>query len=204
MTSGFFSGPTPNLPASSERPATSRLTAMTKNVLPDAPQDLRTDPPFMADERESLESWLELYRTTLPLKIAGLTPEQLGARSVPPSTLSLLGIVRHLTGVEQYWFTVVVAGREVAPIYCEDDHDGDFNDARPETASADVARYAEGLETAREQAAAVADLSAALPGKRRGNDVNLRWVYVHMIEEYARHLGHADLLREAVDGVTGY
>lgn len=170
----------------------------------DTPLDTRTDPPFMADERESLESWLELYRTTLPLKISGLTPEQLSTRSVPPSTLSLLGIVRHLTGVEQYWFTVVVGGLEVAPIYCEDDRDGDFTDARPETASADVARYAEELDTARAHAARVEDLGAALPTRRRGSEVNLRWVYVHMIEEYARHLGHADLLRESIDGVTGY
>lgn len=170
----------------------------------DTALDTRTDPPFMAGERESLESWLELYRTTLPLKIADLTPEQLSARSVPPSTLSLLGIVRHLTGVEQYWFTVVVGGKEVAPIYCEDDRDGDFNDSRPETTVADVARYDAELRTARERAAEVTNLSAALPGRRRGSEVNLRWVYVHMIEEYARHLGHADLLRESIDGVTGY
>ncbi|PFG34385.1 DinB family protein [Sanguibacter antarcticus] len=170
----------------------------------DATQDLRSHPPFMAGDRESLESWLELYRTTLPLKIDGLTPEQLSARSVPPSTLSLLGIVRHLTGVEQYWFTVVVGGNETPPIYCEDDDDGDFDDARAETASADVARYGAELNTARERAGEVVDLDAALPGRRRGSEVNLRWVYVHMIEEYARHLGHADLLREAVDGVTGY
>lgn len=171
---------------------------------PDAQQDLRTDPPFMAGERESLESWLELYRTTLPLKIAGLTPDELSERSVPPSTLSLLGIVRHLTGVEQYWFTVVVAGLEVAPIYCEDDHDGDFNGASAATASADVARYTAELTTARGHAARVENLSTALPTLRRGSEVNLRWVYVHMIEEYARHLGHADLLRESIDGVTGY
>lgn len=168
------------------------------------PLDLRTDPPFMAGERESLESWLELYRTTLPLKIAGLTPEQLSARSVPPSTLSLLGIVRHLTGVEQYWFTVVVAGLEATALFDESNPDSDFDDARPDTASVDLDRYSAELVVARAHAAQVDDLDVALPGRRRGSEVNLRWVYVHMIEEYARHLGHADLLREAVDGVTGY
>ncbi|AKU19152.1 hypothetical protein VV02_20550 [Luteipulveratus mongoliensis] len=158
----------------------------------------------MADERESLESWLELYRTTLPLKIAGLTAEQLCERPVSPSTLSLLGVTRHLTKVEHYWFTSVVAGIEAPALYCEHDPDGDFNNIGTEHALADVARFHEEVAGARDRARAVSDLSAPLLGRRRGQEVNLRWVYVHMIEEYARHLGHVDLLREAVDGTTGY
>ncbi len=168
------------------------------------PTDDRADIPLMAGERESLESWLEMYRMTLPLKVGGLTPEQLCRASVPPSNLSLLGLVRHLTEVERYWFGSVVAGRALPSIYCEDDRDGDFNAVDPVLALTDLIRYDEELATSRTLAAEVPDLDAALPGTRRGQPVNLRWVYVHMIEEYARHLGHADLLREAIDGVTGY
>jgi Protein of unknown function (DUF664) len=166
------------------------------------PIDDRAEVPFMAGERESLESWLEMYRRTLPLKVGGLTPEQLCTASVPPSNLTLLGLVRHLTKVEQYWFSTVVSGELVPLVY--GDRDGDFNEITPAHAMADLARYDQELVTSRSAAASVADLDRALPGTRHGQELNLRWVYVHMIEEYARHLGHADLLREAIDGVTGY
>ena len=166
--------------------------------------DDRADPPFMAGDRESLESWLELYRATVPIKVGGLTPEQLCRPAVPPSTLTLLGIVRHLTKVERYWFVNVVGGEEAAILYCEDDEDGDFNDLKEDSALADLERFEAELAVSRERARAVTDLDAPLRGKRRGQDLNLRWVYVHMVEEYARHLGHADLIRECVDGVTGY
>jgi hypothetical protein len=145
-----------------------------------------------------------MYRTTLPLKVGGLTPDQLCAASAPPSNLTLLGLVRHLTEVEQYWFGTVVSGQSLPAIYCEDDGDGDFTLIDPAHALDDLARYGNELVASRARAARVADLDAALPGTRRGQQVNLRWVYVHMIEEYARHLGHADLLREAIDGATGY
>ena len=168
------------------------------------PTDDRADIPLMAGERESLEAWLEMYRRTLPLKVGGLTPAQLCTASVPPSNLSLVGLVRHLTEVEGYWFGTVVSGGPLTSLYCEDDRDGDFNDVDPVRALDDLARYHEELATSRSQAAAVPDLDRALAGTRRGQPVNLRWVYVHMIEEYARHMGHADLLREAIDGVTGY
>lgn len=168
------------------------------------PTDDRTDIPYMAGERESLEAWLEMYRRTLPLKVGGLTPEQLCTASVPPANLTLVGLVRHLTEVEQYWFGEVVSGESLPSIYCEDERDGDFTLIDPATALAELARYDEELVTSRDRAAVVPDLDSALPGTRRGQQVSLRWVYVHMIEEYARHLGHADLLREAIDGVTGY
>jgi Protein of unknown function (DUF664) len=168
-----------------------------------SPLDNRPGVPFMAGERESLESWLELYRQTLPLKVGGLTPEQLCTASVPPATLTLLGLVRHLTEVEQYWFGTVVSGESLPSLYSRHDRDGDFHAIDPARALADLVRYDEELDTSRTRAARVPDLDRALPGTRRGEPVNLRWVYVHMIEEYARHLGHADLLREAIDGVTG-
>jgi hypothetical protein len=160
--------------------------------------------PFMARDRESLVSWLEFYRSTLPLKVGGLTADQLCTQAVPPSTLSLMGIVRHLTKVERYWFGNVVAGLEQPRLYCETQPDGDFANALPENALADLDRYHAEIATARERASGVSDLDAALPGKRNGRDLNMRWVLVHMIEEYARHLGHADLLRECIDGSTGY
>jgi hypothetical protein len=166
--------------------------------------DERTGPPFLSADRESLESWLEFYRATLPIKIGGLTADQLCQASVPPSSLTLLGIVRHLTYVERVWLTNTVAGLDAPPLYCEDDPDGDFNGIDPATAFDDLARYDRELEISREHARACADLDAPLPGRRHGQEVNLRWVYVHLIEEYARHLGHADLVRECVDGVTGY
>lgn len=168
-----------------------------------APSDDRADIPLMAGERQSLESWLEMYRSTLPLKVGGLTPQQLCTASVPPSNLTLLGLVRHLTEVEQYWFGTVVSGEDLPSIYSEDDRDGDFTCIDPVRAFDDLARYDEELVTARARAARVPDLDGALPGTRRGQQVNLRWVYTHMIEEYARHLGHADLLRECIDGRTG-
>ena len=123
---------------------------------------------------------------------------------MPPSPLSLLGVVRHLTKVEHYWFGNVVAGLDQPRLYCETDPSGDFADTAPENALADIDRYHAEVATAREMAAAVTDLDAVLPGKRNGEDINLRWILVHMIEECARHLGHADLLRECIDGRTGY
>lgn len=166
--------------------------------------DARTGPPFMAGERESLEAWLEFYRITLPIKVGGLTPEQLCRQAVPPSKLTVVGIVRHLSDVERYWFSNVVAGSSEAARYKAVDPDADFTDYTEAGALADVAAYGEELVHVRELAAAVTDLDAPLPGLRRGQQVNLRWVYTHMIEEYARHLGHLDLLRECVDGTAGY
>jgi hypothetical protein len=166
--------------------------------------DARSGPPFLDGDRAALEAWLEFYRETLPIKVGGLTPEQLCHRSVPPSTLSLIGIVRHLTEVEMYWFGTVATGHQEVPPYSANDPDGDFNDVTEETALADLERYRTEVAAARQRGSAIADLDQPLPGLRRGEQVNLRWIYLHMIEEYARHLGHADLVRECVDGVTGY
>jgi hypothetical protein len=183
--------------------APARVIRVTEARSPSVADD-RVDPPFLAGDRDSLESWLELYRATVPIKVGGLTPEQLCRPAVPPSTLTLLGIVRHLTKVERYWFANVVSGDDAPILYCGEDEDGDFNDIAAESALADLERFDAELEASRDRARAVTDLDAPLRGKRRGRDVNLRWVYAHMVEEYARHLGHADLIRECVDGVTGY
>jgi hypothetical protein len=168
--------------------------------------DERIVPPFLAGERESLESWLEFYRATVPVQIGGLASDQLCVASVPPSNLTLLGLVRHLTAVERYWFGVVVAGRgEPAMLYSTpENRDGAFTDVDPAHAFDDLDRFHQEVAQARDHAAAVANLDAPLLGRRHGRELNLRWVYVHMIEEYARHLGHADLIRERIDGGTGY
>jgi hypothetical protein len=166
--------------------------------------DARTMPTVAAGERESLEAWLEFYRQTLPWKVGGLTAEQLCRAAIPPSTLTIVGIVRHLTDVERFWFSNVAAGTGEKALYRAVDRSADFTGYSEEAALSDVAAYSAELERVRAHAAAVSDLGAPLPGLWRGREMNLRWVYTHMIEEYARHLGHVDLLRECLDGSTGY
>lgn len=180
------------------------MTPATDGLITPELQDQREGPPFLATDRASLDDWLEFCRGTLPIKIAGLTAEQLCRRSVPPSSLSLLGIVRHLSKVERYWSLTIVAGVDAAGLYCETSPSGDFDDTDPEQAATDLQRYEDEVRAARERAAVVTDLDAPLPGRRGGDELNLRWVLIHLIEEYARHLGHVDLLRECVDGQTGY
>ncbi|AKT52081.1 DinB family protein [Arsenicicoccus sp. oral taxon 190] len=176
----------------------------THHVVPER-ADERVDPPKLADERESLDSWLELYRETVLHKVAGLDGEQLARRSVPPSSLSLLGVIRHLTEVEEYWLGVVLLGDDVPDRYCTPDRpEADFEDGTAASAEGDVAAYVAQLEVSRSAQASWSDLDGPVRGLRRGEQVNLRWILVHLIEEYARHLGHMDLLREAIDGRTGY
>ncbi|MFS3128951.1 GNAT family N-acetyltransferase [Nocardioides sp. Bht2] len=160
---------------------------------------------FMAGERVALDQWLDFYRDALLRKVSGLSAAELVQVSTPPSTLTLAGLVRHLTFVEQYWFTSVVGGLSETPHYKDAvNADADFDGVSADTALAEIALYRSELRRVREIAAAVTDLDAALPGLRRGQPINLRWVLIHMIEEYARHLGHADLLRQRIDGTTGY
>jgi len=152
-----------------------------------------------------LEAWLEYHRATLVMKCEGLTGAQLVERAVPPSALSLLGLVRHMAEVERHWFRRALAGEEAPDLYCTDeDPDGDFHPAADGVAAASpaaaFATLAAEWQHAREVAAA---RSLDDCGRRRGEPVSLRWVMVHMIEEYARHNGHADLLRERLDGSTG-
>jgi hypothetical protein len=163
----------------------------------------RVDPPAAADERTMLDAWLDYHRQTLLFKCAGLTAGQLALRSVEPSTLSLLGLVRHMTEVERAWFRQRFAGEPVDNLYCSKTNpDGDFDDADPATAEADFATFGAEVELAR-AAAAGHSLDETFWLQRSEENVSLRWVFVHMIEEYARHTGHADLVRERIDGVTG-
>ncbi len=165
----------------------------------------RADPDRIADERAALEQWLDYHRATLLRKCAGLTAEQLKRRAVAPSTLSLLGLVRHLTEVERWWFRMHAGGEQLDFPYDPDQTGADFDDAADADAGGNLSAYAAEIEAAR-AAMAGKDLDLVVPGlgdhPERTRDI--RWIYLHMIEEYARHNGHADLLREAIDGATGY
>jgi uncharacterized damage-inducible protein DinB len=168
-----------------------------------APEITRTDPPNVADERTMLDGWLDYHRETLLFKCAGLTAEQLKLRSAEPSSLSLLGLVRHMAEVERWWFRRRVAGEQITERYCtEASPDGDFDDLDTADAEADFAAFAAEVELARKVAAG-RSLDDTFYHPRREAELSLRWVYVHMIEEYARHNGHADLIRERIDGTTG-
>ena len=161
----------------------------------------RTEPPFVLPEREMLESWLEYHRATLLWKCDGLDDTQLKLRTVEPSSMSLLGLVRHMTEVERNWFRRVLDGQDARALYYDDANpDGDFDDVDDADVSADLATFAAELDVVRAIASAH-DLDDT--GLRRGKPVSLRWIYVHMIEEYARHNGHADFLRERIDGAVG-
>jgi hypothetical protein len=163
-----------------------------------APAVGRTAPPHLADERVRLDSWLDFQRATLLHKCTGLTGEQLAARPVASSQLSLLGLVRHQAANERGWFRIRFARADVSDLY--ESADSEFTQADPAAAEADFATYLAEVALAR----------AAVHGRgldeRFGDErvtVDLRWLYAHMIGEYARHNGHADMIRELVDGSTG-
>jgi hypothetical protein len=163
----------------------------------------RTEPPFVASEREMLEAWLDYHRGTLLWKCEGLSDDELTKRSVEPSTLSLIGLVRHMAEVERWWFRIRAAQLDVDNLYCTDEWpDGDFDLVGVSTVQEDLATYRAEIDAARAAVAALS-LDATFPHHRRRIDMSVRWVYLHMIEEYARHNGHADLIRERIDGVTG-
>jgi len=169
-----------------------------------APAVERVDPDRITDERVALEQWLDYHRATLLMKCAGLAPEQLKQRPVLPSALSLLGLVRHMTEVERWWFRMHAAGEDLQFPYDPDQNGADFDDTADADAAANLDAYRREVEAGR---AAVADKDLDLVVRSRADHPertrDVRWIYLHMIEEYARHNGHADLLREAIDGVTG-
>ena len=167
-----------------------------------APEVERADEPFTGGERAMLEGFLDWYRATLLAKCRGLTPEQLADRAVPPSNLSLIGLLRHMTEVERSWFRHGFAREAVdRPYTTGPESDEDFDGASPATAEADYGVFV----------AELAPCRAAVAGRgldetfvnRRNREISLRWIYIHMIEEYARHCGHADLIRERIDGAKG-
>ena len=163
----------------------------------------RSEPPFVMAERDMLEAWLEFHRTTLLLKCEGLSDAARKDRPLPASKLSLHGLVRHMAEVERGWFHRV--------LLCEPDlpyiwrtatrDDADLVPLDHADWEADLLTWQTECDASRTAAA-----SRALDdtGVRHDEPCSLRWIYVHMIEEYARHNGHADLLREVADGSTGW
>jgi uncharacterized damage-inducible protein DinB len=153
--------------------------------------------PLTGPDRPILEGYLGFCRATLHNVCAGLTAEQLAARPLPTS-MSLLGLVRHLTKVERVWFRIRAAGEDVANPYPETD--SDFDRARADDARAELAAH---LAECAAVDAAVKDVSFEHTVEVRGDVLSLRMIYLHVIGEYQRHNGHADLIRESLDGVTG-
>ena len=163
----------------------------------------RVEPPHDADERTSLEVWLEFHRATLAMKCRGLSPEQLARRAVPPSGLSLLGLVRHLAELERAYFRRGFAGEAVPWLHGRPGDPGswqDFSGAAAAAAAADLEAWRGECARARAVTAAARSLDSPAAGDP---SVTLRWTMVKMIQEYARHNGHADLLRECIDGAVG-
>jgi uncharacterized damage-inducible protein DinB len=149
-----------------------------------------------------LRGLLDWHRSTLLFKCAGLSGEQLAQAPIAQSNLSLLGLIRHLAKVERIWFRRHFRGEQIDNLYSTPDRpDADFEDGDPARAEADYARLLAEQELAR-QAVSGASLDATFIAPD-GDEISLRLVFNHMIAEYARHNGHADLLRQCVDGVTG-
>ena len=160
--------------------------------------------PYVADERPMLEAWLEYHRATLELKCAGVPVERLAERSVAPSSLSLLGLVRHMADVERRWFRRCLADEDAPPLFRADDEpNAAFDRADGADVEAAFAAWRAECEHARGLVAATHSLDVVGRQLRNGDAISLRWILVHMIEEYARHNGHADLLRERIDGAVG-
>lgn len=159
----------------------------------------RNDPPLAATEKEMLTSFLDFHQATLLQKVEGLSKEQ-ATRSFVPSGITLLGMVKHLAYVERAWFRRVFMNEEVDDIWTEDDPDADWRIEPDETLEQIVTLYQDEVDRAREIVAnADLDEQARIPSREH----TLRWILVHMIEETARHNGHADIFRELTDGQTG-
>jgi len=191
--------------AGSDGPTRWTVATVYPDMWVDPDDDPRESDDEPVDERPTLVEFLRRYRLTLEMKCAGLDAEQLARRSVQPSTMSLLGLIRHMAEVERSWFRRNMAGQDAPKLFCtEQDHDGDWNGALPDPTIVDQA-----WRTWRAEVSFADDFtSGAADLDTRGLSVNakgltLRWVLVHMIEEYARHCGHADLLRETIDGRVG-
>lgn len=165
---------------------------------------VRHDPPYQAGERETLNGFLDYHRATILKKVQGVNEEKGSKPSMPPSTLNLIGLVKHLAVNEIWWFQDRFAGLNPQGLPdADNDPEADFRVEPDETLEGFIAYYKEACEESRRIVAnaSLDDLSAAT--LRDGTKVTLRWIILHMLEETARHNGHADFLREGIDGVTG-
>ncbi|MEV0227594.1 DinB family protein [Streptomyces sp. NPDC050704] len=165
--------------------------------------DGRPVPLMTGSERPTLDSWLAFHRATLELKCGGLDDDQVRLASAAPSEVTLLGLVQHLAEVERNWFQRVFAGLDVPAVY-EDGAGGYALDPERGLGEA-LADWRREVERGRELCAgrSLDDTGRIVGGPMAGVEVSLRWILVHLIEEYARHNGHADIVRERIDGVTG-
>jgi Protein of unknown function (DUF664) len=162
----------------------------------------RVDPLYVGTEREILITYLDWHRATFEAKCAGVPSERLSERGVPPSSLSLHGLVRHLAGVERWWFRIQFAGEDIPLLYYSDDDPSQDFDQLDGDVSEAFAVWREECQHSREIVAAASSLDQT-GTMLNGQPVSLRRVMVNQIAEYARHNGHADLLRERIDGATG-
>ncbi|GAA0596310.1 DinB family protein [Kutzneria viridogrisea] len=163
----------------------------------------RIGPPLTAGERETLRGFLDYHRATLAMKCEGLSEEDLRRQASPPSTLSLLGLVRHMAEVERAWFRRVINAEDVPLVWSDS---GDYQvayDASAATRSTAFEAWQAEVEQSRRIEARAESLDVTGVNRKSGEEVSLRLVMLHMMHEYARHNGHADFLREAIDGVTG-
>ena len=162
------------------------------------------EPPSIGGEREMLVSFLDYFRTVFLRKVEGIS-EADSRRTVPPSSMDLLGMTRHLADVERWWFRGSFAAEVTEGIYeSDDDPDLDWHHGPDDLLADALAHWHTEVARAREIVAATPDLDAhGVNVHPRRGPISLRWIMIHMIEEYARHCGHADYLREAIDGVTG-
>ena len=155
----------------------------------------------VTDERALLTGFLDFQRDALARKLAGLSAEQLRSRSVPPSQISLIGLVRHLASVERWYFQNVLAGAEAASLYVYETNEA-FLGVDVADCEADLGTWRRECEASR-QIVATRSLDAVGTIPSTDQQLTARWIVLHMVDEYARHLGHADLVREAIDGTTG-
>ena len=165
----------------------------------------RTEPTNLTGERQALEEWVDYHRATLLSKCRDLTPAQLATASAPPSVMTLLGLVRHMTLVERWWFQLHAAQLDLELPYATDDWDNaDFEDLEGADAQENLLAFVAECAASRAAVGGVGlDDVVHSRGDHPERATNVRWIFLHMIEEYARHNGHADLLRERIDGVTG-
>ncbi|MYS87553.1 DinB family protein [Embleya scabrispora] len=163
----------------------------------------RPEPPLIADEREMIRGYLDYHRATLAMKCDDLSDEDLRRQSMPPSTLCLLGLVRHMAEVERNWFRRVINGEDIPLVWSDQ---GDFQvayDASTSTRAEAFAAWEAEIEHSRRIEAAAESLDVTGHNAKWDEDVSLRLVMLHLIHEYARHNGHADFLREGIDGTVG-
>ena len=169
----------------------------------------RANPPYSADEATMLRAFLDYYRATIRRQADGLTPEQLSAR-LGPSTMTLGGMLKHLAFVEHWWLPMVLLGREPASIWADADFDADPDWDWTSAAHDTIEQLTRLYDDAVAESNAIIDEAVRTDGldllarrpRSNGEIPSLRWILVHLVEEYARHAGHADLIRESIDGAT--